>query len=60
MDRTALKGYIRHPDPDILVAYAHGSHEYGSIAEAERAFKRGEIGPVELEVIEEYFIENNE
>jgi hypothetical protein len=54
---TVEKGYIQHPDPDILVALYRGFHDYDDIGEAEAAVDDGEISELELEAIEEGFIE---
>lgn len=59
LDRTVMKGYIEHPDPDVLVALSLGLHEYDTIDEAERAYQDGEISSLELEAVEEGFIFGN-
>ena len=60
LPKTVKRGAIRHPDPDVLVCYYHGLHDYSSLREAERAVKNGEMSELELEAMEEGMIERGE
>jgi len=60
LDKTVKRGWIQHPDPDVLVALYLGHHEYSSLREAERAVREGEMSELELEAMEEGLIDRGE
>jgi len=60
LDKTVKRGWIEHPDPDVLVALYVGCHDYGSLREAEQAVRDGEMSELELEALEEGLIERGE
>lgn len=55
LNRTVIKGYLGHPDPDYLVALYRGLHDFDSIEDAE-----DELSELELEALEEGMIERGE
>ena len=60
LDKTVKRGWIQHPDPDVLVSLYHGYHDYASLREAERAVREGEMSELELEAMEEGLIDRGE
>lgn len=56
-ESAVVEGAVSHPDPDVLVSYKHGFHDYGSIEEASDAVVNDELSLLAFEFVLEDLVE---